>query len=119
MVRPFRHQLPARGLFGAPASRRYLEARQEELEHAGDELPAKASQLQLDVGAQMAKAWRELQVVQGARATATMTLEALAGSGATIADHVRATVRLEQVSLESDRIYLSTLIERLSRLSKR
>ena len=105
------------GLFGMPASRRYLEARQEELEHADEELPAKASQVQLEVGAKTAKAWRELQVVEGALATTTMTLEALAGSSATIAEHARATVRLEQVSLESDRIYLSTLIERLSCLS--
>lgn len=107
------------GLFGMPASRRYLEARQEELEHADEELPAKASQIQLDVGAQTAKARRELQVVEGALLTTTMTLTALAESRATIAEHARATVRLEEVSLESDRIYLSALIERLSRLSKR
>ena len=65
----------------------------------------------------MAKAWRELQVLEGELATNKVTLDALGASRATIVEHARATVCLEQFSLESERIYLSALIEGLSQRS--
>jgi hypothetical protein len=105
------------GLAAGPASRRYLAAREQELEHAAYELPAKASDARLRLGAQLARAWRELQVVESELTTNKVTLDALASSRATTAEHARATVFIEQLSLESDRVYLSELIDGLSRLS--
>ena len=106
------------GLFGAPASRRYLEARQEELEHAEYELPARASEAQLRLSSQMARALRDLEVVESELATNKVTLAALASSRATIAEHARATATLDQLSLDADRVYLSAFVEELSRLSQ-
>lgn len=104
------------GLLAAPASRRYLEARREELEHADHELPAELEELRGDLTARVDGARRELEVVDGELATAEVTAKALGASTATLADHARDTVALERLLLQAERVYLLGLIERLSQL---
>jgi len=92
------------------------EAREWEVRTAKYELPARAARSRALMRAQAAKARSELQVIDGERSSIASTLRALDGSNAPDAERARAYLETEQISLESDRVFLTTLVGSMSPL---
>jgi hypothetical protein len=106
------------GLASARHEAQYLEARREELKHERYELPARAAELQNGLRAELAKSRRELQVVETQLASVSSTRQVLDASQAPGIEYPRATLLVDQFSLESERVFLRTLADSLSGLAE-
>jgi hypothetical protein len=92
---------------------RYLRARDDELRSARYELPARVEALRATVREQIAQAQRELKVVESEIVSMESTENALRGSEATRAENGRVLLTVQRLVLESDRIFLTTLVASL------
>jgi hypothetical protein len=97
---------------------RWVDARAEEVKQARYELPAQAAGSQRDLRARLGQAQRELRVVQEDLESIRSLRTALERSSATKADQVHSNLVVEELWVESDRIYLEALIEALSRITE-
>jgi hypothetical protein len=96
------------------ARTRYVEARIDELKRSPYELPGRAAEIQSSLLAEVAKARRELEVVEAEVSSIAAAREKLENTRAMGVEHALGTLVAEQLSLEADRVYLTTLIEALS-----
>lgn len=106
------------GLFQQRAAARDLDARRDELRGARYELPGRAAEVRVALLAEADRAKRELQVVERELSANGATLTALEKSGAPRSEYARATLEVEQLSLEADRIYLAALAESLATVAR-
>jgi hypothetical protein len=95
-----------------------LLARSDEVKHARYELPSRLGEMSKEVQVEIERASRELGVVQNELAFIQKTRGALDGADAPNVVHARATLAIEQYSIESDVVYLQTLVASLSTLAK-
>jgi hypothetical protein len=103
---------------GAPArnrhERRYLDARATELRDAPYELEDQWRHLRDETAAVLAEARHELELVERQIAVIDTTRRALETSDAKSVAHARDTIAVEQMSVESDRVFLETQINALT-----
>lgn len=89
---------------------RYLEAREAEIHSARYELPAQVEKLREGVRAQISQAEGELHVVRRELDSIVDAEKLLDGSEASRGDYGRAVLNVQRLSLESDRIFLTSLV---------
>jgi hypothetical protein len=94
----------------------YLRARREELQTARYELPARTQLLHRQVDSELSMAQRELAIFDRELSFLSRTANALASSDAASTQQARDEITLDQLSAQAERIYLQTLIERLTAL---
>ncbi len=104
------------GLVQSSQENRYLKARAEELRQARYEIPKRLALLEQQMNAQMTRSKRELEVVDSELSFIQKTRDALEGYDAPDVIHARATLAIERFSVESDAVYLRTLIQGLTSL---
>jgi hypothetical protein len=92
------------------ADARAVEARAEEVRHARYELPARLDDLKRGLAGELSAAKRQLAVVE-AELSSTETLRAaLEGSDAPNVSNARATLIVERLDAESERVFLRALL---------
>jgi hypothetical protein len=101
------------------ADTRHLEARQDELRTARYELAARIHRLQGEAKAAADAARQELASVERHVTTVAAAENALEGSEAPHAPHVRAVLELDRIRAESDRAYLESFVSELAHLENR
>jgi hypothetical protein len=89
---------------------RYRMASDDEMRHASYELPARAALVEEGLRLQKTNARRELKVVESELAAINATRTALQGSRTVVASCELANLAAERMLLESDQVFLSTLI---------
>jgi hypothetical protein len=94
--------------------RQYVDARKDELDHARHEISTRVREYREQLRAVLDQARRELEVVERELAFLSATQAALEKSEAQGVAHVRDTMYIEQISLESDRIFLHAWISALA-----
>lgn len=94
----------------------YLTARANEVNHAQYELPAHLEKLKKQLQAELNQAQQELSVVKTELNYVRKTILLLEKSDAPNMLHARATLSVEEFSLESDFIFLETLVNSLTTL---
>ncbi len=92
----------------------YVNARKDELDHARHEISTRVHEYREQLRATLDQARRELEVVERESDFLTSTRTALEKSEAQGVAHVRDTMNIEQISLESDRIFLHAWISALA-----
>jgi DNA repair exonuclease SbcCD ATPase subunit len=102
----------------ARAATRWVDAQAEEMKQARYELPTQAAGSQRDLRARLGQARRELRVVQDDMESIRSLRTALERSSASRADQVHSALIVEELWVESDRIYLETLIQALARITE-
>ncbi len=94
----------------------YKEARDDELRHARYELDGRLRDFQKQAEATRTQARRELEIVGRQLGTLATTKQALERSEAPNVLHAVAILTLEQMSLESEQVFLRGLVDELSLL---
>ena len=101
------------------AENRYLEWRAEELRHARDELQSQVERFGAQTDAALDQARHDLEVVQHSIDVLANTRLILDRSADGSATHARDTLAVEQLSIESDGVFLRALIDALAVLAAR
>jgi hypothetical protein len=99
--------------------RRYLEGRSEDLRYARDGVETRLAQFRAQISAALEQARRDLGLVDHSLEVLRATRLALEQSEAESAAQARDLIVLEQVSVESDSIYLRRLVGALESLVAR
>ena len=102
------------GLFRGSAERRYRQARRDELRTSADGLPTKLQSLQSEMALQAEQAQSELRVLDKRLGYLRSTAAELESADVALGAHTRDALSLEQLSAESERVFLQTLIESLA-----
>jgi hypothetical protein len=101
------------GPFEAREQARAVAAHGEELRQSRRELPARLDRARRDIVARIAGTKDELAVVDGQLAVASEASRALNAADTAGVDQARDTLTMEQLSVESERVFLNGLLERL------
>src|SRR5262249_9797498 len=94
----------------------YLDARATEVRHARYELERQANDFRNQVRAGLDKAGQDHAILERQLAFLTSTMDTLSRSEASNILNARDAILLEQIGLESDRIFIKTLVKALSSL---
>jgi hypothetical protein len=105
------------GPFEAREQARAVAAHGEELRQSRRELPAKLDRARRDIAARISGAKEELAVIDGQLAAASEASRALDAADTAGIDQARDTLAMERLSVESERVLLSGLLERLQILA--
>jgi hypothetical protein len=105
------------GISQGQARARFLDAREDELRHSRQELPGRALQAAASARAQAGRARTELGILDAEAEAIGSTLAALKDSRAPAAEHVADVFAIEQIFVDSDRVYLRAFVEALSRIA--
>ncbi|HVH40990.1 MAG TPA: hypothetical protein VM925_01565 [Labilithrix sp.] len=95
---------------------RYLEARSDEMKKARYELRDEVQKFRAQLKTASAQAKRELAIVDKQAAMLVKDKESLEGSDSAGAAQALALISLDSILVESERVYLNTLITELARL---
>jgi hypothetical protein len=106
------------GLIHGHQEDRALVAGGDEVRQARYELPARLNDVATQIRTEIDRARRELTVVKTELSFLRKTRATLDGTDAPNVEHARATLAIEQFSIESDVVFLQTLVESLSSLVK-
>ena len=101
------------------AESRYLTARAEELRGARYEAREGVRRLREQARSAVQQARRELEILDKQAARVEQGRALLEGSEAPNAPQARTVIELESIFLESDRVFLTALVEELSRLEEK
>lgn len=93
---------------------KYLDARRAEMRQARYEIATRTRQTRLQLEAARSQAQRELAIIDRQLGFLVQTREALERADVAATAHVRDSLMIEQISTESERVYLKTLIEHLT-----
>jgi hypothetical protein len=104
------------GIAQSRAQSRAMEALHEELTTDVDQAAFRLAQQNRELGELLAQARQELTIVEGTLSRTRAMTQVMAGADAPDALHARDTLTLERLSAESDRAFLTTLIEQLTPL---
>jgi hypothetical protein len=104
------------GIARAKKEQTYLAARTDELHHARYELDAQAEDLRKQVAAALEQTRQDREVIERTLAFIATSRHALAQSEAPNIAHARDTLAIEQISLDSERVFLSAFVGPLSAL---
>jgi hypothetical protein len=96
---------------GLALSNRDVDARVQELQKAPYEVGARVDRYRAQIAADVTEAKAELELVQRNLDVVTSTRQTLDKSNAANIAHSRDTLFVDQISLESDRIFLTTFIQ--------
>lgn len=107
------------GLWRYGRESRYLQARADELRDARYEIRDQLRRFQSQVAVAEREARRELAVVEAQRGSLRTIERALDRADAPNAAHALAIIRLDAISVDADALFLTTLIDELSRLEER
>jgi hypothetical protein len=102
------------GFWHAGADAEAVNARADEVRHARYELPARLDDVKRALGAELSATKRELEAVDAQLASTESIRTALEGNDAPNLAHARATLTVERLDAESDRVYLSALLGTLT-----
>jgi hypothetical protein len=97
----------------------YIEARRETLEHASDGIETRMREFRAAVGAMLEQANRDLSVVEHSLDVLRTTRRALEASEAESVAQAREILTIEQLSVESDSVFLRALVRALQTLAER
>jgi hypothetical protein len=97
----------------------YLEARAETLARASDGVDTRLTQFRAEVAALLQQAERDLEVVEHSLDVLRTTRTALEGSEAESVAQAREILTIEQLSVESDSVFLRALLRALTTLAER
>jgi hypothetical protein len=97
----------------------YIEARSETLKRASDGVNTRLDQFRGEVAALLAQTERDLEVVEHSLQVLRATRTALATSEAESVAQAREILTIEQLSVESDSVFLRALVRALQGLSER
>jgi hypothetical protein len=98
------------GPWHAQADARAVAARAEEARHARYELPARVDDVKRTLAAEVSATRRELETVEAQLASTEVLRATLEGSDAPNLAHARATLIVERLDAESDRVFLRALL---------
>lgn len=107
------------GLVRGAHEEQYIEARSETLKRASDGVNTRLDQFRAEVAALLAQTERDLQVVEHSLEVLRTTRAALATSEAESVAQAREILTIEQLSVESDSVFLRALARALQALSER
>jgi hypothetical protein len=97
----------------------YIEARSETLKRASDGVNTRLDQFRAEVAALLGQTERDLEVVERSLQVLRSTRAALAASEAESVAQAREILTIEQLSVESDSVFLRALARALQALSER
>jgi len=97
----------------------YIEARTQALAHAADGVATRLSQFRAEVAAMLQQTQRDLGVVEHSLDVLRTTLQALAASEAESVAQAREILTIEQMSVESDAVFLRAMVRALETLAER
>ncbi len=107
------------GLVRGAHEEQYIEARADTLKRASDGVNTRLDQFRAEVAALLAQTERDLQVVEHSLEVLRATRAALAASQAESVAQAREILTIEQLSVESDSVFLRALARALQALSER
>lgn len=107
------------GLIRSTHEEQYLEARARAIEEGTDGVDAKLEQLRAEAAAALGRARRDLDLVQHSLEVIRATRSALETSEAESVAHARDMLAIEQMSIESNSVYLNALVTALESLVTR
>jgi hypothetical protein len=96
------------------AQDRYIQAHGDEVRQASYALPARWARVRREAEASLARARRELSVVEAELSEVDGTGRVLENAEAAGAAHARDTLALERLTTEADRVFLRVLVDALS-----
>jgi hypothetical protein len=98
------------GFFRGGAEQRYRQARREELRDDSDQVPAKLQRARAALAAQAVQAETELRVVKRRLGYLRVAQSELDTADAAVAAHLHDALALDELSADSERAFLETLI---------
>jgi hypothetical protein len=107
------------GLVRGAHEENYVEARAETLARASDGVDTRLRQFRAEVAALLQQAMRDLEVVEHSLEVLRATRTALAASEAESVAQAREILTIEQLSVESDSVFLRALVRALQTLAER
>jgi hypothetical protein len=97
----------------------YIEARRQTIEHASDGVEARMREFRAEVAAMLEQANRDLEVVEHSLDVLRTTRRALEASDAESVAQAREILTIEQLSVESDSVFLRAMVRALQTLAER
>ncbi len=107
------------GLLRGAHEENYVEARSESLKYASDGVETRLRQFRAELGALLDQAQRDLTVVQHSLDVIVATRRALEASESESVAQARDILTIEQLSVESDSVFLRELVNALTTLAER